>query len=104
MPARKRPRFSPDVPVVHAKLYDQLDADDLDREPEDLPEVLPTAVRVDYANELAAIGDIEITSDIEIASDTEIETEARDHQEEYEPLDLYELWSLHFELSARHRA
>jgi len=98
MPARKRPRFSPDVPVVHAKLYDQLDADDLDREPEDLPEVLPTAVRVDYTAELAAIGDIEIESD------TEIETDAREHQEENEPLDLYELWSLHFELSTRDRA
>ena len=97
-PARKRPRFSPDVPVVHAKLYDQIDADDLDREPEDLPEVLPAVARVDYANELAAIGDIEI------ASDTEIETEARDDLEENEPLDLYELWSLHFELSARDRA
>ena len=97
-PACKRPRFSPDVPVVLSKRYDQLDADDLDREPEDLPEVLPTTARVDYASELAAIGDIEI------ASDTEIETEARDDQEENEPLDLYELWSLHFELSARDRA
>ena len=83
---------------MHAKLYDQIDADDLDREPEDLPEVLPAVARVDYASELAAIGDIEIVSD------TEIETEARDDLEENEPLDLYELWSLHFELSARDRA
>ena len=97
-PACKRPRFSPDVSVVHSKLYDQVDADDLDREPEDLPEVLPAEARVDYANELAAIGDIEV------ASETEIETEARDDYEENAPLDLYELWSIHFELSARNGA
>ena len=60
-PARAR-MPAPDTPVVHAKVYDQLDANDqLELEPEDLPEIPD----IDYTAELAAIHDIDVASDFE---------------------------------------
>ena len=84
---------APDAPVVHAKVYDQLDANDLELEPEDLPEIPD----IDYTAELAAI------NDIDIASDFESEQPEQDPVE-HEPIDLNKLWSLHFALSTRDRA
>ena len=88
-PARAR-MPAPDAPVVHAKVYDQLDANDLELEPEDLPEIPD----IDYTAELAAI------NDIDIASDFESEQPEQDPVE-HEPIDLNKLWSLHFALSTR---
>ena len=82
---------APDTPVVHAKVYDQLDANDqLELEPEDLPEIPD----INYTDELAAL------SDIELASDFESEQTEQDPVE-HEPIDLNKLWSLHFALSTR---
>jgi len=94
MHAHKRPRLAADVPIVFKKIYDQLDADPLDQELVELPEPPADELRIDYTAELAAIDE----------SESENETDAREHHEENEPLDLYELWSLHFELSTRDRA
>ena len=95
MSAHKRPRLEADVPIVLTKTYDQLDADPLDQDLAELPELPADALRIDYTAELADIDE----------SESENETDAREHhEEENEQLDLYELWSLHFELSARDRA
>ena len=86
--------LAPDTPVVHAKVYDQLDANDqLELEPEDLPEIPD----INYTDELAAL------NDIELASDFESEQPEQDPVE-HEPIDLNKLWSLHFALSTRDRA
>ena len=95
MSVRKRPRLDADAPIVLTKTYDQLDADPLDQDLAELPEPPADALRIDYTAELADIDE----------SESENETDAREHhEEENEQLDLYELWSLHFELSARDRA
>ena len=92
-PARAR-MPAPDTPVVHAKVYDQLDANDqLELEPEDLPEIPD----INYTDELAAL------NDIELASDFESEQPEQDPVE-HEQIDLNKLWSLHFALSTRDRA
>ena len=89
-PARAR-MPAPDTPVVHAKVYDQLDANDqLELEHEDLPEIPD----INYTDELAAL------NDIELASDFESEQPEQDPVE-HEPIDLNKLWSLHFALSTR---